>query len=233
MRYWEIDFARGLAVILMLAFHIFFDAYYFGKIELSGPFWYYFPRFIGGMFIFISGYTTSVAYGKAKARVLRKVFRLAAIAAGITAATYVFAPEEVVIFGILHFFSLATFVSIAFIGKPRASLFAGIASFLTGIYLQQLRISTPLLVWLGIMPKNFATLDYYPFLPWFGVFLLGMFAGHYHRPAGDVRFAGRDAVTFLGRHSLKVYLVQHPVIVLILQLAYGDVLQQLFRQSGF
>ena len=97
MRYPEIDFARGIAVILMLIFHSFFDAYYFGKIELSGAFWYYFPRFIGGMFIFISGFTMAVVRPKPK-RVLRKVFKLSAIALLITAVTYYFVPNSFVVF---------------------------------------------------------------------------------------------------------------------------------------
>ena len=227
MRYWEIDFARGTAVILMLIFHIFFDAYYFGKISLNGAFWYYFPRFIGGMFIFISGFTTSVVYSKRKRRILRKVLKLAALAAMITAATYIFDPQEVVVFGILHFFTLATLASIAFIGKPILCLILGTILFVLGIHIQQITVSTPLFIWLGLIPENFTTLDYYPFLPWFGVFLLGMFAGNYYKPVRNIQFAGRELVTFLGRHSLKIYIIQHPIIVLVLHLFYGDILQQL------
>ncbi|MCS7131035.1 MAG: DUF1624 domain-containing protein, partial [Archaeoglobaceae archaeon] len=125
MRFWEIDFARGIAVILMLIFHLFFDAYYFGKIQLEGAFWFYFPRFIGGMFIFISGFTFSIAYKNLKP-VFKRTLRLLTIALGITLATMIFAGDRAVFFGIIHFFTLASIFGIFFIGKPILSLIVGI-----------------------------------------------------------------------------------------------------------
>ncbi len=229
MRYQEIDFARGVAVVLMLLYHFFFDASYFGKLTLSGDFWYFFPRFIGGMFIFISGFTTSVVYGSASnvfSRVARKTVKLAAIAAGITTATYIFAPREVVVFGIIHFFAAATIASLAFINRPGLCMSFGVMLFSLGLLLQQIRVHTSALVWLGVMPYGFATLDYYPFLPWFGVFLIGMFFGSYYRPI-DKKMRGCGFIELLGRNSLKIYLIQHPIIVLVLQIIYGDILQML------
>ncbi len=224
MRYLEIDIARGVAVILMLVFHSFFDAYYFGKIELSGVFWYYFPRFIGGMFIFISGYTLSVVrpdFGRLK----KKVLKLAALAAIITAVTFAFVPDKVVVFGIIHFFTLATLIGYVFLKCPKIQLPAGIALFVIGLIFNQTRVDTGILVWLGLMPYNFSTLDYYPFLPWFGVFLIGMFFGNVVKPIGiNLKV---PLLPYLGRNSLKIYVVQHPVIILTLHLLYGDVVQQI------
>ncbi len=227
MRYQEIDFARGIAVILMLVFHTFFDAHYFGKIDLSGAFWYYFPRFIGGMFIFISGLTLSVVKPDYR-RVLRKALRLSILAAGITAVTYIFVPDEYVIFGILHFFTLATLIGPLFLNHPKVQLPAGIAVFITGVYIHTLRVNTNLLVWLGFLPKNFATLDYYPLMPWLGIFLLGMYAGNHFKPLKSKFWSESWPITVLGKNSLKIYILQHPLIILMLHLLYGDVLQQLW-----
>jgi uncharacterized membrane protein len=70
--------------------------------------------------------------------------------------------------------------------------------------------------------------DYYPVLPWFGVALLGVWAGHLLYPGGRRRFPlpARAAqasgvfplrqLAFLGRHSLLFYLVHQPVIMGIL-----------------
>jgi uncharacterized membrane protein len=224
MRFWEIDFVRGIAVILMLIFHLFFDAYYFNKIPLDGVFWYVFPRFIGGMFIFISGFTFSIAYKNAKS-VLRRILRLSLVASGITFATLLFEPDRAVFFGIIHFFTFASFFGILFIGKPFLSLFAGLFLIFANFKIPEMRIDGPYLLWLGIVPYNFRTLDYYPMIPWFGVFLIGMFLGrHYTRKSS---FYWQNPISFLGRHSLVIYLIQHPIIVLILQLYYGDILQKL------
>ncbi|MEM1576426.1 MAG: heparan-alpha-glucosaminide N-acetyltransferase domain-containing protein [Archaeoglobaceae archaeon] len=224
MRFWEIDFARGIAVILMLIFHLFFDAYYFGKIKLEGDFWFWFPRFIGGMFIFISGFTFSIAYKNFK-RVLRRTLRLLLIALGITIATYIFAPDKMVIFGIIHFFALASVFGFLFLGKPFLSLSVGILFLIANFHVSELLIKEPYLVWLGIMPYGFRTLDYYPMIPWFGVFLLGMFFGSYYRRESSNYWS--NPINFLGRHSLAIYLIQHPVIVFLLQVYYGDILGQL------
>lgn len=222
MRYPEIDFFRGTAVILMLVFHSFFDAYYFGKIELSGSFWYYFPRFIGGMFIFISGYTLSAVRPDLK-RVMRKVCRLSALAATITLITYILLPDEVVVFGVIHFFAVATLMGFFLLNYPKLQLPLGIILFLSGIIVGQFRLNTPLLLWLGLMPHGFTTLDYYPLLPWLGVFLLGMFAANHLKPGRiDLNVW---PVNMLGKHSLLVYILQHPIIVLLLHLYFGDVLQ--------
>lgn len=224
MRYPEIDIARGTAVILMLVFHSFFDAYYFGKIELSGAFWYYFPRFIGGMFIFISGYTLSVVRPDA-GRLKKKTLKLASLAAIITAVTFAFVPSEVVVFGIIHFFTLATITGYIFLRYPKIQLPAGVALFVMGLVISRIKVDTGILVWLGLISYSFSTLDYYPLLPWFGVFLIGMFFGNVAKPKG-VRL-NVPVLPYLGRNSLKIYIVQHPVIILALHLLYGDVIQQI------
>ncbi len=224
MRFWEIDFARGAAVILMLVFHLFFDAYYFNKISLEGFFWYVFPRFIGGMFIFISGLTFSIAYKNAKA-VSRRILRLAVVATAITLATLIFDSERAVFFGIIHFFTIASVFGILFIGKPFLCLFTGILLIFSNFKVSELRTEEPYLLWLGIMPYGFRTLDYYPMIPWFGIFLIGMFFGHYYPRKSS--FYRENPISFLGRHSLAVYLIQHPIIVLILELYYGDIMKSL------
>lgn len=224
MRFWEIDFARGIAVILMLIFHVFFDAYYFGKIKLEGDFWFYFPRFIGGMFIFISGFTFSIVYKNFKP-VFRRTLRLSLIAFGITLATLIFAPEKVVVFGIIHFFALASVFGLPFIGKPILSLFCGFLLLFANLQISELRSDHPYLLWLGIMPYGFRTLDYYPMIPWFGVFLIGMFFGSYYRRESQNYW--NNPISFLGRHSLAIYLLQHPIIVILLQIYHGDIFTEL------
>ncbi|MET1124115.1 MAG: heparan-alpha-glucosaminide N-acetyltransferase [Archaeoglobaceae archaeon] len=218
MRLWEIDFARGVAVVLMLFYHFLFDAQFFGKLSLEGEFWYFFPRFIGSMFIFISGYTLAVTK-KSFRRILRKVAKLSAVAAFISFSTWLLFDEMMVWFGIIHFFAVATLLVYPLASKPLASLTAAFAAFAASTFLPR-DVDTYSLLWLGLAPGSFATLDYYPLLPYVGFMFLGASLGNFHRTTG---LSLRDPISLLGRNSLKVYLIQHPLIVAILCLIYPDI----------
>lgn len=214
----------------MLFFHLFFDASYFQKIELSGFFWFAFPRFIGGMFIFISGFTLSYTYRERNlwsVAKLRRVLKFALIAIAITIVTAIFAPNEFVVFGIIHFFALASLIAIFFVKREKLCLILGISFTVLGFYIQQFRVPFWYLFWLGLIPEGFRTLDYYPLLPWFGVMLLGIYFGK--KVTLKVSDYKDSLVSFLGRHSLAVYLIQHPVIVLLLHLYYQDILQSILK----
>lgn len=228
VRYWEVDFARGIAVILMVLFHFYFDSYYFGKIQLEGFFWYLFPRIIGGMFIFISGFTFSFAY-KGFKHALRRAAKFGVIAIGITIATYILSADEFVLFGIIHFFTLASLIAVFFAGKKNLSFLLGLAIAIFGFYIQQFRFQITYLSWLGLIPEGFRTLDYYPLMPWFGIFLLGMSFGY--RINLKSKIYRENPINFLGRHSLMIYLIQHPIIVILLQLYYGDIFEILIEKN--
>ncbi|MCS7119040.1 MAG: heparan-alpha-glucosaminide N-acetyltransferase [Archaeoglobaceae archaeon] len=225
-RYWQLDFARGFAVILMLIFHLFFDASYVGKIELEGLFFYLFPRFIGAMFVFISGFTMSYAF-KNELHLLKRALKLATIAFSITTMTYILIPEKYVVFGIIHFFALSSLLVFPFIRKENLCIFFGMSFTLFGFYIQQFRFPINHFFWLGIVPEDFNTLDYYPLLPWFGILLLGIYTGKKVRLRKSQYRGG--FVSFLGRHSLKIYLLQHPIIILLLHLYYGDILSRFIK----
>lgn len=229
-RYWQIDFARGTAVILMLIFHLFFDASYFQKIELDGVFWYVFPRLIGGMFIFISGFTLGHLYrefGYKARKSLQRCAKFTSIAIVITVATIMFDPEKFVVFGIIHFFAVASLLSVLFVKKDRLCLVLGFILIIFGFYIQQFRFPFWHLLWLGMIPEGFRTLDYYPLLPWLGVLLLGIYFGKKVKLKPSEYKGG--IVSILGRHSLAIYLLQHPIIVILLHLYYRDILQSIFR----
>jgi uncharacterized membrane protein len=77
------------------------------------------------------------------------------------------------------------------------------------------------LLWLGFVPYNFYTLDYFPIFPWFGLVLIGIFLGNKFYQDGKRGFklpdlSGSfivDLLGTLGRNSLAIYLVHQPIIV--------------------
>ncbi|MFN3384216.1 MAG: heparan-alpha-glucosaminide N-acetyltransferase domain-containing protein, partial [Archaeoglobaceae archaeon] len=145
----------------------------------------------------------------------------------ITIATAIFAPNEFVVFGIIHFFAVASLIAIFFAKREKLCLILGISLTVLGFYIQQFRFPFWHLLWLGLIPEGFRTLDYYPLLPWFGIMLLGIYFGK--KVTLEISDYKDSLVTFLGRHSLAVYLIQHPLIVLLLHLYYKDILQSILR----
>ena len=85
-----------------------------------------------------------------------------------------------------------------------------------------------LLLPLGIHGASFMTVDYTPLFPWFGVVLLGMGAGEFLYGEGVRHFTAPRLPDFLvsplsvlGRHSLVIYLVHQPVIIILLAAVTG------------
>ena len=101
------------------------------------------------------------------------------------------------------------------------TLAAGILIILAGIYIDSLRSDSFWLNWLGLKQPGRSMVDYYPVFPYFGIVLIGVFAGRLLYPAGVRRFALPDlsqvrpvrGLRFLGRHSLLIYLIHQPILI--------------------
>ena len=74
----------------------------------------------------------------------------------------------------------------------------------------------------GIHSPNLSSFDYFPLLPWLGVFLAGAALGKSAYAAKRSLIGKAWPVTFVniaGRHSLLIYIVHQPVILAVLYLA--------------
>lgn len=230
MRYWEIDFFRGIAVILMIIFNYAFTLRYFNvfAVDAGWAFWWLFPRLIASIFIFLAGVSMALSYNKTKkANVHRKfIFRgLKIFGYGliITLVTWLFFPEDFIVFGILHFIGLSVILSIPFlkIRRNNLNLLFALIFLAIGVYLSSVVFDSSWLLWLGFAPFNFHTFDYFPLLPWFGVVLLGLSFGNLLYPEGKRAFKIKEIsspLCFLGRHSLVIYLLHQVVLVGLLYL---------------
>ncbi len=224
-RFWEIDLARGLAIIFMVLFNYSFALDYLNIYTLTEGwvFWWLFPRLIAGTFIFVAGVSMTISYSRnsSLAKHLKRGLMIFSFGLLITAVTWLFVPDAAVWFGILHFIGVAVIISLLFIKWPAKYLMiTGIIAVILGAYLNGLVFDFPWLLWLGLLPSSFVTLDYFPVLPWFGIFLFGMASGKKLYSSGKRRFSISERNTriigFLGRHSLIIYLLHQPVLLTIL-----------------
>jgi len=236
-RFWEIDALRGAAVVMMIIFHTVFAASFLGvsPIDVLHGFWRGFALATATLFILIAG--VSIWISSARAGAVLGRWRLAAknlrrgagiflVGLGITAATWLFVRDEFVLFGVLQCIGLSIALSPLFLRFGKANLLIGAVIILLAPLVAT--VDGPLsLAWIGIHPADFASLDYVPLVPWLGVFLIGMSLGATAYPGGRRRFpaGGSDnpplgPVAFIGRHSLVIYLVHVPFILLALALVF-------------
>ncbi|NLA38195.1 MAG: DUF1624 domain-containing protein [Methanomicrobiales archaeon] len=232
-RYWEIDLARGIAVVSMIIFHSAFDLNFFGvlPLDVSGGLLRGLACLTASTFIFIVGISFTISYARAERRLEGRDLALKYIGRGlgifslglvITAVTWLFLPSICIVFGILHFIGIAVLLAPLFVRFGAKNLILSIACVIAGYIMSTIRGPWPLL-WLGIRPASFASLDYVPLLPWFGLVLLGMTFGHLFYPGGERGFSFRATepvaarpFSLLGRHSLLIYFLHQPILLLII-----------------
>ncbi|MFU8796349.1 MAG: heparan-alpha-glucosaminide N-acetyltransferase [Dehalococcoidia bacterium] len=243
-RFWEIDLLRTNAIVVMITFHTlyllgFFRIHY-TDLHTLFPLWF---AAGGGTFIFLAGVSLSIAHSRAKklSGFVKRGLRIFGLGMIITAITWVitlgqpiqtgllnffgdaFITQEFVKFGILHFFGITFMIGPLFLRFRFINLALGAALMATGFLLQSTSVDFPWLFWLGLRPHGFRAFDHIPLLPWFGLFLIGMFAGSMLYPRGDRGFRLPEltspvipVITFPGRHPLIIYLLQWPAIIGIL-----------------
>ena len=176
-------------------------------------------------------------------KMMKRGIFIFAIGLLITAATWIYPHDGAILFGVLHLIGVSTILAIPFlVGGTKDKTIENEAQipekkiktnpFLIGlplavgiivIVLSKVveKMSGPIwMVPLGIHPYGFYALDYEPLFPWFGVVLIGIAAGFWLYPKGERRFSvfGEESkflkgFSWIGRHSLWVYLVHQPVIL--------------------
>jgi len=226
-RFWEIDLLRTIAIVGMVTFHTFELLYYFDLYPtlLRYGIWFWIRAVNAGIFIFLAGVALTITYSRSKriSAFMLRGLKIFGWGMGITLLTWIIAPDEYVRFGILHFFGIA-FILAPFLLRFRyINLILGAAVMALGIYMleQRVFVDFPWLLWL--MPYRFSTFEYWPLVPYFGLFLVGMFFGKILYPQGNRGFnipefsnPAVSALTLPGRHPLVIYLAQWPAIIVVL-----------------
>lgn len=212
-RIWELDFFRGIALILMIYFHTVFDLkeFYYLPISYETGINFYIGKTSAILFMLISGVSTHLSRNTVK-RGLR-VFLYAML---LTVVSHLFNPYYGVKFGILHFLGTSMMLSPIFkkINKY-LQIILGITIIILGNFVATIPTQYTFLFPLGLMGPGFLSSDYYPLLPWFGVFLFGMALGKllYTEKRSIFSFNIKDnVISKAGQHTLIIYLIHQPLI---------------------
>lgn len=216
-RIWELDFLRGIALILMIYFHVVFDMsdIYGFKVNYSSGVNYFIGKTSAILFILVSG--ISCYFSRSNIKRGLKLFILAMM---ITLATRLYNPQLAVNFGILHFLALCAIMSPMLKKLNKYIMLAGgtIAIMLNYI-VAKIFVTYDYLFVFGIYSDKFFSSDYYPLIPWLGVFLSGLALGKelYSPKKSIFKYTLRNnPISGAGKHTLLYYLIHQPIIIGIL-----------------
>ena len=168
----------------------------------------------------------------ASARFSRNNLRhgLVVLGAGLVVQIGAAAAGQTIRFGVLMLLG-SSMVLWHFLGKglqrlPGRSVAAGsgVLFFAARWWTGRTAVSVPWLYPLGFMPPGFYSADYFPLFPWLFLFLFGTVLGGLCLDWRDSPLLARPlppALTWLGRHSLLVYVLHQPILFGISYLIWG------------
>ena len=217
-----VDALRGTAICLMIVYHFAFDLRYFHALDADfehAAFWLGFRALIVTSFMTLVGVSLVLAdvAGTSPAKFWKRIALIAACALAASIGSYLVFPRTYIYFGILHCIAVASVLAWPLVRLPRAAFVAGLAIIAAGLTLSHPAFDHRALSWLGFTTMKPATEDYVPLVPWLGVVLIGVAAGHLLVNSG-FRALGPLAASpawlrWLGRHSLAVYMVHQPILL--------------------
>ena len=172
----------------MVLYHLVFDLDYFAvyDIDVSSGFWLAVARATASLFLLLVGLSLTLSHSRARLlgqedgfffRLLKRSAWILGLALGVTIVTYLFIGKGFIVFGVLHLIGLSLLLAYPFLRLHKANFIFGLLFILLGIYLQNISVGFPWLLWLGLAPPDFYSVDYFPVFPWFGVILVGMGLG--------------------------------------------------------
>lgn len=220
-RLWTIDFLRGTAIVLMVAYHVIFDLHYLGIARFAMHGWplLLMQRTIAVLFLGLVG-ASLVIRKRTFLQDAGRALVLFTIASGITVATSIWPGEGMIVWGVLHFIALSIILGHFFVRLGKWNALAGAGVIALWAALSGRVAGNWLLLPFGFPPAGFHSYDYYPLLPWFSLVLFGMAVastGIFQRLDAKIRRpALANQLCWTGRHSLAIYLVHQPIILALM-----------------
>ena len=240
-----LDELRGFCVLCMIFYHAFIFMYDQYGIQFGYDAYTFFlpvQPYVSCMFIFICGICCHLSHSNLKRGLKLATFALALNFASIVVLPKLGFSDTQIWWGILDFFTVAI-LSFALLDKPirKTPWFLGLILMIFAFWLFRFWLSAGTISlygnaawtlpekafeqkWLfpiGIQYPGFYSADYFPLIPYIFVFYMGAFLGEPVSNGKVPDFAypvHSKALSWLGKHCFAIYLLELPIIFLILEL---------------
>ena len=229
MRIFLLDIARGVCVLAMVAYHFCWDLGYFEFVDLRAitqGLGLFIAQLIGLSFITIAGISSRILTlsENFKKRFLKRFFKLILISAVISVATFMLDKNSFIFFGILHFLSVCSIISLVLTKIKHSFHFLLIFFVAAIISTSGITFNLPfVLSWLGLSKDIPVTNDFYPLFPWITFYFFGFWLGEVIQRKLNKKndnFSmkiNRVGVfwkffEYLGQKALVVYILHQPIL---------------------
>ena len=218
-----LDAWRGLAVVVMLCWHLAWDLSAFGvfpKAVMFAPPMAAVRYFIIGSFVLLSGISCRLSSSNA-----RRAIKTLLCALAVSAVMWYI--KDPVWFGTLHLLGCCMALYALFgerfqkLPPARTALVCMVLFAFFLVVVDRVRVTVPGLWAFGLRTREFYSADYYPLFPWLFLFLTGTIVGGKLQPG--VLDEGRTFpawLCWLGRRALWVYMLHQPLFMGILTAYY-------------
>ncbi len=226
-----LDIARGIMVIIMITYHaLYLLQYVFSAVNVfsDGIFWRIFTATGWGIFVFIAGISAALSWKKREFETswkntfvrycLRRTAILAILAAVITLLTQKFQPDQIILFWILHFFTIGFLLLPFFSRLKKWGFIFSLILIILGIFFFTKTFSIEYFWMFWLRNSQFFSADYYPIFPYFWVLLLWFFSGKSLIESWKMEkvfspdFYGSLLIRWLGKNTLVIYLLHVPIL---------------------
>ncbi len=229
MRFFLLDITRGICVLAMVVYHFCWDLGYFEFIDLrliTKGFGLFIAQLIGSSFITIAGISSRILSlsDSFKQKFLKRFFKLVFISAVISTATFILNRNSFIFFGILHFLSVCSLISLILIYVKNSFHLFLIFLCATIISISGITFNLPfMLSWLGFNKDIPATNDFYPLFPWITFYFFGFWSGkiiykklsqkddNFVVPINGI-YIFFKFFEYIGQKALVIYILHQPIL---------------------
>jgi uncharacterized membrane protein len=220
---WEnIDLLKGIAVILMVLYHLLYDLSWFAFLPTALPHqwpWKAMPYVIITTFYFSSGVNTYLQVQSGKPLSFWKLIKkLLLPAIGISVVTFYLFPSVWIFFGTLHCLFFSQLVLYFFIRLHVSFMLwpLGVLLFTLSLVFSQLPSNPSLLFYWSHapFPQSMDWVSPIPWMaiPWFGYLSMTVLPQSSFLVKYLSRSSSYQSLRWLGRHSLSIYLLHQLVL---------------------
>lgn len=234
-----LDILRGCAMVLVIAYHVLYDLVFIEDIPL--PVWLtpYEPvvETVHSGFLWVLFAVSGVCSGYSH-NLLRRGVWLSVVGFVITVVSVLWLPEYAIVFGVLSCFGGCMILTalcskvldaipwpiLTVLGVLLWMIFMDFSKGVLHLLFTDVTFTLPKVEYLyplGIVGGSFYSIDYFPLIPFIFMFWTGR--GLY-RPISKRQFpawfykARCPVLEWMGRHSLLIYVVHQPILLLFFML---------------